>query len=94
MKDLPDMISAEINSLSETIESGIENDPNDYHKFMVKYLNGANAYLVGVTRGGVITTEPAKAGEIRPIVSLKDTIYIVGGSGTQADPYKIAVPEE
>ena len=53
----------------------------------VNYLKNRNIEIIDIGKIGSV-----KYGIIRPLVQLKNSVRINGGSGTRADPYKIIIP--
>ena len=49
--------------------------------------------LVGVRSNGEIGSGNGTNG-VRPVITLREDMEIIGGSGLQTDPYRIAVPKE
>ena len=53
--------------------------------------DGTANYLELYRESDSSTTNSTKSGEIRPIVKLKSTVFVTGGSGTSASPYTLGI---
>ena len=57
----------------------------------VMYSDGTTAELEVYRETDSSSTNTSKSGAIRPIVKLKSTVFVTGGSGTSASPYTLGI---
>ena len=62
----------------------------NYFLATISLSSSGNDSLWFVSEGGILRKGTGKKFGIRPIITLKSSIKVIGGSGIKEDPYKIS----